>query len=916
MKKQRKLCMVIAFLFTCLNICGLWILPSTADDTETCRITGVSEPMPCENINLTAYLVPLQNEAIRSKMLQSCKDAEIDTLSHIYVSDEWVATDHTYEKYKALMAEVDKYGMKLLTRDYDVQNLVGKSDDEIRAVAEKYKSLPGFGGFYVVDEPYDANPYARVTNILREVCPDASVNVNFLPRGCYPEGEYIRRLTDYGALIGNNGSLSLDVYCFGTGGGVDEASLFTNYNDLRQAALLTGQNSAVYVQSIGLSGNYRRPSGSDLRYNMMAALAYGIKDIKFFTWSTPPGSEGSYTEAIFDRNGNPTDLYYDVCNINKKIHKLGTALAACDAVNVYHSKQKTAGAYDTIPDDLFVQVTNNADVIVSLMKERRSDGEYIMVVNKNFKAAQTIVLSLRNVPSVQLINDRTGNAESCKMTDKTVTLQLEAGDAALLRLPHGGYFPGDTDEQSDGNLALGASVHATSSLGTSGLFLYNLTDGITDGTGARLTSDNGSDQYVVLDLGRINEINRVDLYPSGTGITCGQLFPSEYSVRVSQDGENWTTVADISDDNRDRYKVPVLRFGKIQARYICIILKDFNNLNTMAELGEIQVYLDDGTVEDNIRTSYVDPASSEAINVALGKPVVAYSSSTDQPAWNCDHSFLTDGDMKRAWASELFRNKTPDSEEWIVVDLLDSYDVARIKLTPREIWNGLNVFPSDYEIQVSLDGENFTTVASVKGDNNPQTQDVRVLDFKPVTARFVKLLATKLTPSSTSGAGYAIEMSEMEVFCGKKDQPTDTDTMAQETDSSVETSDIISSEETSEALTSEESSEIISSGDTSDCLTTEETTVDSTGADISDNTTEADISVDPTETDVENKTTEEETSTSDRTVQTGETTSVETNAPGTNGCGSAVGVLGAVAIALLLAICVIVDKKHGENYNT
>ena len=174
-----------------------------------------------DNITLNAYLVPLMTESLRDEMLQLCKDADIDILSHVYPSRPWVAESHTFKWYKAAMEDCDRYGLKLLTRDVDVMNALDQSDEQLRKIAEKYKDLPGFGGFFIVDEPYNPSPYAHAENIFREVCPDAYVNVNFLPGAAYPSRDvYLRQLCDYGGLLTRGGTLSMDCYCFPEGGGV------------------------------------------------------------------------------------------------------------------------------------------------------------------------------------------------------------------------------------------------------------------------------------------------------------------------------------------------------------------------------------------------------------------------------------------------------------------------------------------------------------------------------------------------------------------------------------------------------------------------------------------------------------------------------------------------------------------------
>ena len=155
----------------------------------------------CDNITLNAYLIPMMTQELRDEMMQLCKNADIDILSHVYPAQPWVLEEHTYAWYKQAMADADRYGLKLLTRDMDVQNSLNLSDDQLRELAERYKDLPGFGGFFIVDEPRNPTPYARAENIYREVCPDAYVNVNFYPGEAYPSRDiYLRQLCDYGEI--------------------------------------------------------------------------------------------------------------------------------------------------------------------------------------------------------------------------------------------------------------------------------------------------------------------------------------------------------------------------------------------------------------------------------------------------------------------------------------------------------------------------------------------------------------------------------------------------------------------------------------------------------------------------------------------------------------------------------------------
>lgn len=735
---------------------------TTAEEFDPQNPPAREENIMRDNITLNAYLVPMMTDELRQEMFRLCKDADIDILSHVYVKRPWVATDHTYSWYKQVMAEADEYGLRILTRDYDVQNASSKSDAQLFKLAEKYRDLPGFGGFFIVDEPYNPTPYARAENIFRSVCPDAYVNVNFLPCASYPsEDIYIRQLCDYGGLLTYGGTLSLDAYCFPVGGGVSEYSLFSNYDILRRAGLITKTDTAVYVQSVGNSSSYRRPSGDDLRYNMMVALAYGMKEIKFFTWGAPTADEGNYSDAILDRDNKPTDLYYEVCKINKKIHAIGTHLVSCDAIYVYHTKNKTNGAYEIVPEDFFVEA-KNADLIISLMEERKGNGEYLFVVNKDIVNKQTFTLKFSGIDCIWLVNEETGELIKTELKDEKIELTLSAGDGVLIRLPEGDFIRATSNDSQ--NYALHAPVAGTTSVGTDNHYLYNLTDGIINSANStRVDIKKDEFQLLTVDLGSVKKINRIDIYPAGVGPLCGLFNPCDFSLLVSSDGKEWNQVASNNQPLSKEF-VSVFRFDEVEARYVRIRLNRTDGAVGYVDIGELMVYMDDGSIEDKIKTTYTEEDLTDGQNLALNKPVVDYSSTTDVPEWTCHHTYINDGDYTHAWASELYRNERPESSEWITIDLLGVYDINCVKLVPRAVWNGVNVFPEDYEIQVSIDGETFVTVCSVTGDNVPQTQDDRVLSFDAVPARYVRLNATRLTASSTANGGYGIEMSEMEVY--------------------------------------------------------------------------------------------------------------------------------------------------------
>ncbi len=185
--------------------------------------------------------------------------------------------------------------------------------------------------------------------------------------------------------------------------------------------------------------------------------------------------------------------------------------------------------------------------------------------------------------------------------------------------------------------------------------------------------------------------------------------------------------------------------------------------------GEYKVILRDETTgeEKASDTFTILPAQKlENVNIALNMPVAGMSSSFD---WeSCGSAFINDGTDK-GWASGFDRNTTPDAVEYITINLLDVYTINRVLLTPQMFWNGTTVFPENYEIQVSMDDETYITVASVTGDNDFD-ESVRVIDFEPIDALYVRFQATKLRKAASTGEEcFMVELDEMEVYFATDD---------------------------------------------------------------------------------------------------------------------------------------------------
>jgi len=102
------------------------------------------------------------------------------------------------------------------------------------------------------------------------------------------------------------------------------------YSELRRYrdhALASGIPFGTYIQTFHAvqdydQTNYRDPSASELRLNHFAALAFNAKYLTGFTYNT--GASSLFTRPGGD--SNPTPLYAEQANINRRVRNLGRTL--------------------------------------------------------------------------------------------------------------------------------------------------------------------------------------------------------------------------------------------------------------------------------------------------------------------------------------------------------------------------------------------------------------------------------------------------------------------------------------------------------------------------------------------------------------------------------------------------------------
>ncbi|MBO4261081.1 MAG: discoidin domain-containing protein, partial [Clostridia bacterium] len=651
-------------------------------------------------------------------------------------------------------------------------SLQNKSAAEIKRLVEKYRNMPAANGYYILDEPINPNVFLKAYVALKEQDPSAYMHLNFLPYGAYSSVKaYISQMNDWAKLCAGAGYpldyLMYDLYPYGLeAGSMNRTAFLTNLNTVRIAGLHNNVKTGNYIQSVEQSVAFRCPNREETLYEINMSLAFGIKQLSYFTWFTPHDRSEPFDKGIISRYGEPSDKYPVICELNNYVHTIGKTLIRCDALEVYQGKN-TYDAIDLVPDDFFVQFKNKADFTLSYLRDKYDGRNYVMLVNNSFQKERSCALVFDSdiKGDISVLDGESGTLRAiAKETDGSYAFTLGAGDAVILALPEGydyqakkAWVPAEGE-----NLALHAEVYCSSSVGSGGWYMNNINDGDRYGNvSPGWQSEVKKASTITLAFDRALEMNRVDVYPYANIINYGDSAAETFKLYVSDNGTDWNEISATVTPVKGAEALKKITFETVTAKYLKI---ECDNAKHVIKIAEIEVYNDTGKVPEP--KPHDDNASKEKrgtkvvtykkdSNVALKKNVTvsSYPASADYKSWGWWPSFLVDG-TKSGWTSNVKANTSPNSTEYAIIDLGDFFEIDTVKVFPNGCW------PKDFEIRVSNDLAEWTVIASETNSKSPS--DCYTADAKGTVGRYVMFVGTKLT--NTASDGYMLQLGEIEVY--------------------------------------------------------------------------------------------------------------------------------------------------------
>lgn len=246
-----------------------------------------------------------------------------------------------------------------------------------------------------------------------------------------------------------------------------------------------------------------------------------------------------------------------------------------------------------------------------------------------------------------------------------------------------------------------------------------------------------ADQWLDVDLGgKAYSVNKVVL-------TWENAYGQAYDIQVSNDGTKWTTVKEMRDQNGGE---DIVEFNSVSARYVR--MQGVTRATGYGySLWEMEVYggnssqqpeTPEPTKPSEEETEAPTTSPLSGTNVAQGKKTE--QSGAEATAMGADKT--VDGNKGTRWSSNF------DDDAWMYVDLGKQIDINKVVIT----WE--NAYGKAYDIQVSNDGTNWTTVAQMRDQDGGED----TVEFKTVNARYVKFQGV------TRAMGYGYSMWEFEVF--------------------------------------------------------------------------------------------------------------------------------------------------------
>lgn len=307
-------------------------------------------------------------------------------MNRITVSKEQVSKTQTMRKFLQL---VTYYEIRVLWIDNAVKSVV--LDDYTNVNTNYWNTClecPMTVGHFIWDEPRteDFDEVAAAVAGYRTATGKVAFT-NLFPAYADPSMfgglSYEQHVRKFIEMVQPT-ELWVDIYPFyqytAWEGWVDNVSL------VAQVAREEGIPFGIYIQACPYSSK-RTPTYEDFSVQLYTSLAFGAKNIEYFIYTTMyPGGPENFGEAIIDKNGNQTERYAMVQELNSHIMSFADVYGEYETLGAFSVNCKV-GTYAWHSDqykgfDSVVSLDTDDSVLVGCF-EKQGGGKALMLVNLN-----------------------------------------------------------------------------------------------------------------------------------------------------------------------------------------------------------------------------------------------------------------------------------------------------------------------------------------------------------------------------------------------------------------------------------------------------------------------------------------------------------------------------------------------------
>ena len=314
-----------------------------------------------------------------------------------------------------------------------------KGDTDIRKVIAEKRGKKSVIGYYIWDEPFFEEQF-ELCRKLTDDCEDEDssalaftvANPSYNPYfhwdgNAYPE--YVERFAD----SIDPPVLSFDYYPIGTPeqnekDQLDNSPMWCDLAAVKRIADSRKIPFWFYYQGV----NFKKAplfTFPMIRLSMYAGAMYGAKALQHYC----------ATDSIVDIDGNRLPFFEPQKKINAEFKALGNTLMALDCKHIFHDDSCLASFE---PMKQYAEPLTKSAFLADKLPCRTSVGEfedsygnrYMMVLNRDYLADKTVTLKLDKPYRVYEVSRDDGLQYVKNDGTDTLSLHLEAGDAALLRL--------------------------------------------------------------------------------------------------------------------------------------------------------------------------------------------------------------------------------------------------------------------------------------------------------------------------------------------------------------------------------------------------------------------------------------------------------------------------------------------------